>query len=1078
MTAMGLAVATLAFGVAAPSAAGAPPAIPAPDAPAPAAPAGDQTTAGTRPVAELTESPTGRYLVTFASDARTEALTRGMNALVPPARVQRRFRHVATGVVASLSFAEAQALATDPQVASVVADQLVQVDDTQTLPPPAPVGSTPPLWGLDRIDQESSALDNRYTYPNSGAGVTVYVVDTGVFPHSDFGGRVTTGYSAIDVFAGNTDCHSHGTHVAGTIGSATYGVAKSVTIVPIRALDCTGNGSALDLIDGVEWAIAHHVSGPAVLNASVGGGYFSPWDTAVNAAVADGITVVVAAGNETDDACFYSPASAAAAITVGSIDSDDNISGFSNFGSCVDLFAPGGAITSTSFTGSGTLVKSGTSMASPHVAGVAALLLAQFPTLSPSAVGTAITRSALENYVGGSLNGAPNLLLSVALADAMRSAWPISPWGASRSASNLFATKEPGEPAHASTGGGSTWFRFKTPIAGSLVLSTEGSTFDTLLGVYTGSSVSALTPVASNDDAFGSFSWSRVEFAVAPNTTYWVAIDGWNNQRGSAVLAPTFTPAGPPNDAFASASAIAATRAAIIDAHSRGATHQVGEPTHAGQAGSGSVWWKLTAPANGRLVVSTQGSTFDTTLGVYTGSAVGALTTIGNDDDTAGLRSQVAVNAVSGTEYQVAVDGYHTDPIAGTGGVQLNTAFVNASNGWYSPLPTGVRLMDTRPGLLGVLEGADVGTAFAANETRRYSVSAVAGLGGAVVAALNITTLQQSGSGNLKVYPCALATDPAPSTSAINFQAATVIANNALVGLNAGAFCVRASAATHVIIDAGGSFNNASNYTTLASPARLVDSRPGQLGLVEVVDETTPYGAGEIRRYVVPAAGGIPATGSLSAVAVNLTAIAPTANGNLKAWPCDSLATPAPDASTLNYRTGATIANAAVLGVATNGGICVQSSAGAHVIVDVTGWVKLYGSTVVNAQPQRMLDTRQGELGTMEFTAGRDNESALIGGTTYIVFPQMEAGVPGDGLANSVVLNITAAGPPANGNIAVWPCNTPASAPPAISALNYRPGGATANGAIVGLLDGSFCIRSTQTTHVIIDVTGWQAAAF
>lgn len=267
-------------------------------------------------------------------------------------------------------------------------------------------------WGLDRLDSHTLPLDTQYTPAGTGLGVKAYIVDTGVLTsHSEFTGRTVTGYSAI----GGTpaDCHGHGTHVAGTVAGTTYGVAKLATIVPVRVLDCSGSGSTSGVVDGINWAISDHTSGPAVMNLSLGGGASKTMDDAVAAAVADGITVVVAAGNSTDDACYYSPAREVSAITVGATDSSDTIAYFSNYGTCVDIFGPGVTILSagiSSATAAATM--SGTSMAAPHVAGVAAVYLGLNNSATPAQVTTALTTYSSINRIIDT-EGSPNLLAYV-----------------------------------------------------------------------------------------------------------------------------------------------------------------------------------------------------------------------------------------------------------------------------------------------------------------------------------------------------------------------------------------------------------------------------------------------------------------------------------------------------------------------------------------------------------------------------------------------------------------------------------------------------------------------------------------
>ena len=299
---------------------------------------------------------------------------------------------------------QALRLANDPRVEFVEEDGVVSLGTTQT-------GAT---WGLDRIDQRDLPLNGTYTYTPTGTGVRVYIIDTGIrATHTQFAGRVISGFTAINDGLGSNDGNGHGTHVAGTVGGSTYGVAKNVTLVAVRVLDSSGNGTNSGVIAGIDFVTSNHQAGqPAVANMSLGGGASSAIDTAVNNSINDGVTYAVAAGNETQNACNVSPARAANAITVGSTTTSDARSSFSNFGTCLDIFAPGSSITSawrTSDTATNTI--SGTSMASPHVAGVAALFLEVNPTASPATVAAAIINSSTPNKVTNAGTGSPNRLL-------------------------------------------------------------------------------------------------------------------------------------------------------------------------------------------------------------------------------------------------------------------------------------------------------------------------------------------------------------------------------------------------------------------------------------------------------------------------------------------------------------------------------------------------------------------------------------------------------------------------------------------------------------------------------------------
>lgn len=345
----------------------------------------------------------GRYIVVLQPGGPSVGLASEAYALAREhgAAVAGTWRAL-HGFVAAMSEAQAAALAAHPRVAWVEEDGVLQADGTQSGAP----------WGLDRIDQRQPPLDGQYDYATDGHGVHAYVIDSGIrATHAEFGGRVLGEFTALDDGRGTDDCYGHGTHVAGVLGGATYGVAKGVTLHAVRVLDCVGSGSVSDAIAGIDWVTAHHVS-PAVANLSLGGGASAALDEAVRRSIDAGVTYVVSAGNGSGDACLQSPARVAAAIAVGASDSADAQAPFSNFGSCVALYAPGVGITSAWGTGDAALnTLSGTSTAAPHVAGTAALYLALNPSASPADVADALVANADADVLTGLGPGSPDRLL-------------------------------------------------------------------------------------------------------------------------------------------------------------------------------------------------------------------------------------------------------------------------------------------------------------------------------------------------------------------------------------------------------------------------------------------------------------------------------------------------------------------------------------------------------------------------------------------------------------------------------------------------------------------------------------------
>lgn len=324
-------------------------------------------------------------------------------------KLTHTYQSALNGGVMRISEAKAKALANNPLVDFVEHDSMIQLIVPLSVNSQSPTSS----WGLDRIDQRDLTLNNTFNYSNDGSGVTAYIIDTGILTtHEEFSvNRASIGYDAVSDGQNGVDCNGHGTHVAGTVGGVNYGVAKNVNLVAVRVLDCKGSGTVSGVISGIDWVTKNRNS-PSVANMSLGGGASTSLDTAVSNSIKSGIAYVVAAGNSGQNACNYSPARVAAAVTVGATDVTDTRPSWSNYGRCLDLFSPGASITS-SWIGSNSAINtiSGTSMAAPHVTGVVALILQTTSSVTPKDVAIILINNSTGNVVKAPGANSPNRLL-------------------------------------------------------------------------------------------------------------------------------------------------------------------------------------------------------------------------------------------------------------------------------------------------------------------------------------------------------------------------------------------------------------------------------------------------------------------------------------------------------------------------------------------------------------------------------------------------------------------------------------------------------------------------------------------
>ena len=741
----------------------------------------------------------GTYIVRFADGVAVAAgadLLRGAGV-----DVDDTFDAVFPGAVVEADAAVVDALTDDPRIAAIEPDRVVTIADGAVAGGPSHLEAVQPSapWALDRLDQrDTGPPSGTYEYLYTGAGVTAYVLDSGVFGgHTDFDGRVLPGFWLAPRYAGPGDCNGHGTHVAGIIGSTTYGVAKAVTIYPLRVFTCGGSATSSDVIIGLNHVVEHHQPGqPAVLNLSLGGPASSVEDAAVQAVIDDGVTVVVAAGNDGAPACTHTPARVAEAITVSATDIFNFSPDWASWGTCVDVFAPGVAITSLgTASATATSDRSGTSMASPFAAGVAALLLEQNPSWSPPRVAAQLTANATPNYVQNAGDGSPNRLLY---------SLPMPPAAFVSMVPARVLDTRPGAPTVDGSGAG-------------IGLRPAGSVTEVQIGGRAG-----LVPTTAGTASLN----VTVTEATAPGfvTVY---------PCGQSVPTASNLNYGP-GDTIPNAVVTSIGISGKVCLFTNAATQLIVDIN--GYAPVGALYNPL-LPA--RLLDSRPGSPTIDGQGAGIGARGGGQVTELQVTGRAGVPASATTASLNVTVTEAQAPGFVTvfpcgQPVPtasnlnygpgdtipnavisriGVGGkvclyTSAGTHLIADVNGYF---PTGAlyeavsptRLLDTRPGSP-TIDGLYAGTG--APGAGRVTELQVAGRPGipwnATTVSLNVTATEAQAPGFVTVFPCG---QPVPTASNLNYGPGDTIPNAVFTRLgDGGKVCLYTHAATHLIADVNG----------------------------------------------------------------------------------------------------------------------------------------------------------------------------------------------------------------------------------------------------------------------------------
>ncbi|MBD2759734.1 M6 family metalloprotease domain-containing protein [Yimella sp. cx-573] len=602
--------------------------------------------------------------------------------------------------------------------------------------------------------------------------------------------------------------------------------------------------------------------------------------------------------------------------------------------------------------------------------------------------------------------------------------------GGQLSQSTMEGTRESGEPFHAAMpSGASVWFTWTAPSNGLLSVDTGGSSFDTLLGIYTGSSVGALTEVASNDDWSESMVTSSIEkMRVKAGTTYRIAADGFDGEMGDLRLRWSFVTS-PANDDFAAARALTPADGGSLVQSTANATKETGEPDHVWW-GRPSVWFSWTAPSAGRVTFDTAGSDYNTMMAAYTGSSVSTLTNVASNQDADSATGMTAarissLDVMAGTTYRIAVVG----ELEATGNLKFAWSFAaNVAPKFVSLVPS--RILDTRSG-----NGAPAAMVPAYGQVD-LQVTGCGGVpAGASAVVLNVTAVQPAGWGYLTGWPTGAAK---PTASNVNYVAGLNIPNLVVAKIGAGGrVSIASSARSHILADVAGYYPAGSAFTGM-TPVRVLDTRTGT-GAPKV---RVP--AGGSVTLAVGGTAGVPL--SASAAMLNVTTVAPSAAGTVTAFPAGVTA---PTATSVSFRSGQTIAGFGVVKLGVGGKVTLRSTATTDLLVDVSGWVPA-GADTVASTPARLVTTR-----------------AVTGGSAFTVKVAGVGAVPTT--AKAVQVTLTAANPSQSGYLTAYPSG---ASRPVVSNVNYSPGGSVSNAAVVKVgTGGTITVYSSNNTPVTVDIS-------